>query len=188
MKHNSNMKISQMKKKLPIQERTQNIQIFFHLLKFLSINQHTNFHSAKKKKIRSIRQLYWQSMQKLLLKGGVLCARNMELMRFSLWLFCTFLHQSYSLAATISPLTPINSFIWIANQSFLASGLPIYHFYISSEVPIYHFYHLDCQFIISIIWIAKHYQLDTAWFSELKSVSDNFPKFGFPLTHVFVQG
>ena len=124
-------------------------------------------------KIRSIRQLYWQSMQKLLLKGGVLCARNMELMRFSLWLFCTFLHQSYSLAATISPLTPINSFIWIANQSLLASGLPIYHFYhlkcqsiisiiwsanlsfLLSGLPIYHFYYLDCQSIISIIWIAN---------------------------------
>ena len=76
-------------------------------------------------------------------------------------------------SATISPLTPINSFIWIANQSFLASGLPIYHFYhlkcqsiisiiwianlsfLSSEVLIYHFYYLDCQSIISIIWITN---------------------------------
>ena len=152
------------------------------------MNQHTNLHSAKNP-INSATLLAIYAEIAIEGRGIVRQKHGIDAI-----LFVAVLHFPPSVlltrcnSATISPLTPINSFIWIANQSFLASGLPIYHFYISSEVPIYHFCYLDCQFIISIIWIAKHYQLDTAWFSELKSVSDNFPKFGSSLTHDFVQG
>ena len=141
------------------------------------MNQHTNLHSAKNP-INSATLLAIYAEIAIEGRGIVRQKHGIDAI-----LFVAVLHFPPSVlltrcnSATISPLTPINSFIWIANQSFLASGLPIYHFY-----------HLDCQSSNSIIWIDKHYQLDTAWFSELKSVSDNFPKFGFSLTHDFVQG
>ena len=137
------------------------------------MNQHTNLHSAKNP-INSATLLAIYAEIAIEGRGIVRQKHGIDAI-----LFVAVLHFPPSVlltrcnSATISPLTPINSFIWIANQSFLASGLPIYHFYhlkcqsiisiiwianlsfLLSELPIYHFYHLDCQSIIFIIWIAN---------------------------------
>ena len=146
MKHNSNMKISQMKKVTNTRENIEYSE-FFHLLKFLSMNQHTNLHSAKNP-INSATLLAIYAEIAIEGRGIVRQKHGIDAI-----LFVAVLHfpPSVLLTRCNNLTTHTNQFfhldcqsiissIWIANLSFL-----------SSEVPIYHFYYLDCQSIISII-------------------------------------
>ena len=51
--------------------------------------------------------------------------------------------------------THTNQFFHLDCQSIISSIWIANLSFLSSEVPIYHFYYLDCQSIISIIWITN---------------------------------